>query len=1429
MSFLGVAEPPSFRVILVCATHLDSVDALARALVQGANTRPRPALIRRIWRRLAVARARPRARSSSKSEPQPLDPAAPPSAGPPGSPQSPASSPAPPTPPDALAQFWAVPSSSLLALAPPTLPAAASPGSASAPCRDEVAPAETRRPLGDALASVVRNAAAANEELMEEGRRIGGACSAAHVPSLHFIGVHDDFKPQSEQWVEAFHPHDRMVVYVDAGHDLPLGTAKAVSGELHDFFSHGKPSWMARVPQGHAAAPSLPRALQVFGRRSRADPSVALALRTLPVAPTRPHSSATELRFDPQGLSIIQTRLVGQGLMCTVQQALEMQDGDAVVMHDHDVTKPPVKYGELLRFIRTAGDLRRLGCCTPDTVVGYPVPPGAAGAVALLTVMAQCTAAPLDPSASAADVADAIVQLRIARMLVFEGVPAPAAVSAAAQAAIPVHTLCLDPETTGLWRAPAEAAAAPAKPLVNSGTGLLLRTSGTTSRPKVVPLDVAPLVHNGYTLGRSLGLTRHDVCINVMPLFHIGGISGSVLAVLATGGATLFAPPFAPEAFVPLLAAAGARRPTWYSSVPTIHMAAYNYARTLGAAGAAPAHGLRFIRSGAAALSHADACALRDFWGVPVIPTYSMSELMPIAQPREGYRLQYPDAVGQPVCASLAVVDASLRPVPFETDGEVCIAGPTVMRGYRDNPAANRKAFFYLGPDRYFRTGDVGRLNREGYLSLTGRAKELIKRGGEQVGPAEVDAVLDRHPAVQKAVTFAVPSALWGEEVGAAVVLRDGVPEGPAAEAEMAKSIKDFARGCGLAPYKVPAHVRFAAAGSLPMTATKKYIRVGLHARFGVEGAAVPPPPALPLAYSPCVSGLRYILSCAVMFNHIGSAAPVAGLNGWGPVANMQSDFPVSVFFALGGFSLAASLPAEIKDKGDFYRAKVSALYPPYLLALLLCVANLLAVCRPDTFDPAFSWRDGPAGDARCAATLVEMPWVATFGSTLAVYALGLQAWFFALPFSWFLMYYSWYMSVYFFCVGVYPWFHNWLHRLRRRPRALWAAALGVVAAMWLRCGVFAFNFLTESGFGAAEASDLSNGFVLSAYLCPLTWLPLFLGGAVACAFYDRLRPTQTHSRAAWGLVADLLSLVFLAYAVVDATGVTNAFLVGEPSSGINGTLPQRFWSAFLTSSYVPLILPWIIGLASGQGLTARLLGAETLTKYCAPAAYNVFLLHQPISQYYYWATRLTDWDWWSHRKSFYWFSPYPLPVPWWEYGGGPHDLRGVRHGAARGRPADEPLGAPAGPGLRLPAQRRHPPRPGRPSGPVRLDGLGGDPGHAAVGHRAAEHRHAGAGGGVERHPQAAGRQSEGPRGVSDGGRPRLTGGAADFRRSAERAERGRERVVIAAPTFSASPHFWGRWIQRRGQFREGRLSRGGISPLRKVAEFPSRRSFRGV
>merc|ERR1712232_278404 len=727
---------------------------------------------------------------------------------------------------------------------------------------------------------------------------------------------------------------------------------------------------------------------------------------------------------------------------------------------------------------------------------------------------------------------------------------------------------------------------------------------------------------------------------------HIGGISGSIMAVITTGGATIFAPPFKPEDFVQLLGHSTVQ-PTWYSAVPTIHIAAYNYAKTLGGV---PNNSLRFIRSGAAALSHEDACHLRDFWGVPIIPTYSMSELMPISQPEQGYMLERPNAVGQPTIASMVIVDGNLRPVSFGVPGEICISGPTVMTGYLNNRDANLKTFFVLGEKQYMRTGDIGKLDESGYLTLTGRAKELIKRGGEQVSPIEVEAVLDEMPEVQKAIVFSVPSALWGEEVGCAYQLHGGAPKDKEAEKAFVTSMKVFCKENGVAGYKVPAYNVLPA--KLPMTQTKKYIRVGLSEVLGVEANAGVDHKK-PLTYSDAIAGLRFAMSICVAINHFGgeSFSSPDGLQGIGVVSNMRSDWPVSVLFVLGGFSLAASTRKPVANKFDFMKNKLAAMHPNYLLALLLSMVNLLIVCQPDNFTP-FSWTGSASHSNVCAATPVEVPWILTVFTSFFTYALGLQAW--AWPVAWFVMFYCWFNSVYYFCLFCYPFFHNFMHT-RRKKHGLWIA-MGLMI-LWTETRTLALGSYALDAVRTAQGG-FANGYLLSAYFFPPFWVPLFLGGALVAWIFERIdvQPGSERFKSSRlpGVLCDVLTLLFLARFVLDvAGGVGRPHLVDfydnvfMPDFFRQDGLSQRCWVALLSSAYMPLVFAWTYCLAAGRGWTAHFLSNETIVTVFAPTAYNEYLFHQVIGQWYYWATRGRAWSWWGFRKSFYWFSPDPLPVSW--------------------------------------------------------------------------------------------------------------------------------------------------------------------------------------
>ncbi|HEX2513231.1 MAG TPA: acyl--CoA ligase, partial [Chloroflexota bacterium] len=334
---------------------------------------------------------------------------------------------------------------------------------------------------------------------------------------------------------------------------------------------------------------------------------------------------------------------------------------------------------------------------------------------------------------------------------------------------------------------------------------LVLHTSGTTSRPKRVPLRHRNLAASVQHIVAGYDLSPEDVSLCVMPLFHVHGLIASALSTFRSGGTVVVPARFDPLGFWPLVATYGA---TWYSAVPTIHQLLLARSRE----GETPpgAESLRFIRSCSSALSPATMGALEARFGAPVLEAYGMTEAahqMASNPLPPGVRL--PGSVGQATGIEIAIMDDAGALLPSGASGEVVIRGPNVIDGYESNPEANATSF----TAGWFRTGDLGALNGEGYLTLLSRIKELINRGGEKISPREVDEALLSHPAVAEAVAFGVPHRTWGEEVAAAVVLRQ-----EATEAELIEHCR-----AQLAAFKVPRKVHLVP--SIPRTATGKVQR----------------------------------------------------------------------------------------------------------------------------------------------------------------------------------------------------------------------------------------------------------------------------------------------------------------------------------------------------------------------------------------------------------------------------------------------------------------------------------------------------------------------------------------------------------------------------------------------------------------------------
>ncbi len=355
---------------------------------------------------------------------------------------------------------------------------------------------------------------------------------------------------------------------------------------------------------------------------------------------------------------------------------------------------------------------------------------------------------------------------------------------------------------------------APPRPL---DTALILHTSGTTSKPKIVPLTQANLRASAANIAATLALTPADRCLGVMPLFHIHGLAGALLSSLSAGAALVCTGGFVSTEFFAQLRA---HRPTWYTAVPTMHQAIV--ARAAVEAVPTP---LRFVRSSSSALAPSTAGALEDVFAAPVIEAYGMTEAAhqmcsnPLGRQRQRY-----GSVGPAAGPEVTILDESGAGVPPGAVGEVAIRGASVTAGYAGNGAANADAFVR----GWFRTGDLGRFDADGYLYLVGRIKEIINRGGEKIAPREVDEVLLGHPGVAQAVTFAIPDDRLGEEVGAAVVLAAGARCDEASIlAFVAERLTDF---------KVPR--RIVILDELPKGPTGKLVRIGLAGMLGLDRPA---------------------------------------------------------------------------------------------------------------------------------------------------------------------------------------------------------------------------------------------------------------------------------------------------------------------------------------------------------------------------------------------------------------------------------------------------------------------------------------------------------------------------------------------------------------------------------------------------------------
>ena len=461
--------------------------------------------------------------------------------------------------------------------------------------------------------------------------------------------------------------------------------------------------------------------------------------------------------------------------------------------------------------------LNRLGIGRNDRVA-IVLPQGPELATAFLAVVAGATAAPLNPAYTENEFRFFLEDLQPRALLIPRGEDSPARAAAAALG-LPVIELISEPGVAGQFRLTGAE-----RPLTASaGFGeaediaLVLHTSGTTSRPKLVPLTHTNLLASMQNIAATLQLQPADRCLNIMPLFHIHGLVAGLLATLGAGGCVVCTRAFAAQQFLEWLQI---WRPSWYSAVPTLHQAILAHVQSLPPP--RPPSSLRFIRSSSAALPPPVLAALETTFGVPVIESYGMTEAAhQMASNPLPPRVRKPGSVGLAAGLEIAILDAAGTQLALGGVGEVAIRGPNVTRGYASNLPANEAAF----TNGWFRTGDQGYLDQENYLFLTGRLKELINRGGEKIAPREIDEVLLAYPGVRQAVAFAVPHPTLGEDVAAAVVRHGGARVG---EAEL----RAFAAE-RLPAFKTPSRIVFV--HDLPKGPTGKLQRIGLADRLAAD------------------------------------------------------------------------------------------------------------------------------------------------------------------------------------------------------------------------------------------------------------------------------------------------------------------------------------------------------------------------------------------------------------------------------------------------------------------------------------------------------------------------------------------------------------------------------------------------------------------
>jgi acyl-CoA synthetase (AMP-forming)/AMP-acid ligase II/acyl carrier protein len=527
--------------------------------------------------------------------------------------------------------------------------------------------------------------------------------------------------------------------------------------------------------------------------------------------------------------------------------------------------RKPLSYKDLFEQASyVVSKLNELGVDRNDNVA-IVLPNGPEMAVAFLTVACGASSAPLNPGYGANEFDFYLADLNARALILLTGMDSPAR-DVAVGRGIPIIDLIPSMGFgAGKFSLSYSLGNQPSRPgfAQDSDVALVLHTSGTTSRPKMVPLTHTNICASAANISESLALNREDRCLNVMPLFHIHGLIGALLASITAGGSVVSTPGFESLSFFDWLQEF---KPSWYSAVPTIHQAIL--AEVGMNSRIIAANRLRLIRSSSASLPPQVMADLEAAFQAPVIESYGMTEAShQMASNPLPPRARKPGSVGLPAGPEIAIMDTAGNLLEHGETGEIVIRGANVTRGYENNPEANNQAF----TNGWFRTGDEGYFDPEGYLYLSGRIKEMINRGGEKIAPREVDEVFLQHPAVVQAVAFAIPHQTLGEDLAVAVVLKAG-------QSVQEKDLRNFSF-TRVAGYKVPSQVLVL--DKIPKGPTGKLQRIGLSEKLAEH---------LKAAYE----GPRNDIEAALF-------------NMWAEVLESEQFGVLDNFFVLGGDSLSAT------------------------------------------------------------------------------------------------------------------------------------------------------------------------------------------------------------------------------------------------------------------------------------------------------------------------------------------------------------------------------------------------------------------------------------------------------------------------------------------------------------------------------------------